>query len=266
MENISTRMEIKPVETKRVYQIIIEQIIGLIRDDELHVGEKLPPERELAERFHVSRPSVREALRVMEVMGVLERKPGGGSIVTDLNIGHFLNMLSPIFLKRTGLAIELVELRYLLESKAAELAAENITEEGAAALRNCAEKMSTAHDERDTEKEAEADIEFHEVVFSLTENYVLQSAAKFVTDLLEQSVRFGRKVILDGGFDSRRLLEQHLDIIEGIAGGEPKRARRAMESHMELVIDFYLNRYSPEGEDATAGDSSSGSAEVDDGG
>ncbi|MFO8063103.1 MAG: FadR/GntR family transcriptional regulator [Spirochaetota bacterium] len=242
-------MEIKPVETKRVYQVIIEQIIGLIRDDELHVGEKLPPERELAERFHVSRPSVREALRVMEVMGVLERKPGGGSIVTDLNIGHFLNMVSPIFLKRTGLAIELVELRYLLESKAAELAAENITEEGAAALRNCAEKMSVAHEEKDTEKEAQADIEFHEVVFSLTENYVLQSAAKFVTDLLEQSVRFGRKVILDGGFDSRRLLQQHIDIIEGIAGGEPKRARRAMESHMELVIDFYLNRYKPGSED-----------------
>lgn len=235
-------MEFKPVETKRVYQVIIEQIIELIRDDELRVGEKLPPERELAERFKVSRPSVREALRVMEVMGILERKPGGGSTVTDLNIGHFLNMLSPIFLKRTGLAIELVELRYLLESKAAELAAKNITEEGAATLRSCAETMSTAHEKNDTETEARADIEFHSTVFSLTGNYVLQSAAKFITDLLEQSVRFGRKVILEGGFESRSLLQQHLDIIDGIADGDPERARKAMEAHMELVVEFYLKQ------------------------
>jgi DNA-binding FadR family transcriptional regulator len=238
-------VDVKPVETKRVYQIIIEQIIELIRQDELRVGEKLPPERELAERFNVSRPSLREALRVMEVMGLLERKPGGGSIVTDLNIGRFLNMVSPIFLKRAGLAIELVELRYLLETKAAELAAENITEEGSAELRTFAQRMQEAFDAGDTEREARTDIEFHERVFSLTENYVLQSAAKFVTDLLEQSVRFGRYVILDGGLDPQKLLNQHLDIIEGIASGDPQAARQAMESHMQLVIDFYL-RANPE--------------------
>lgn len=241
-------MEFKPVETKRVYQAVIDQIIEMIREDEIRVGEKLPPERELAEQFGVSRASMREALRVMETMGLLERKPGGGSIVTDLNIGRFLNMLSPIFFKRGGLAIELVELRYLLETRAARLAAANISKEGAAELRSCAERMQEAHAKGDHEAESAVDIELHETLFRLTDNTVLVSAAKFVTDLLEHSVRFGRRVILEGGLNPDELLGQHLEIVDAVIAGDPPRAARAMGQHMQLVIDFYLQRYPEEGE------------------
>ncbi len=233
-------IKVQPVKTKKVYRVIIEQILEMIRTGELSVGEKLPPERQLAEMFHVSRPSVREALRVMEVMGLLDRRPGGGSVVTDLNIGELLNMLSPIFLKRGGLAIELVELRYLLETRAAELAARNITPEKALSLEGCVERMASAADDGDPEAEARADIEFHETIFSLTENYVLQEAARFVTTLLESSVRFGRRVILEGGYENRELLEQHRRILAAIAAGEPELSRAAMETHMNLVFEYYL--------------------------
>jgi len=233
-------IKVQPVKTKKVYQVIIEQILEMIRTGELAVGEKLPPERELAEMFHVSRPSVREALRVMEVMGLLDRRPGGGSVVTDLNIGELLNMLSPIFLKRGGLAIELVELRYLLETRAAELAARNITPGKALSLEKCVDRMASAAEARDSEAEAQADIEFHETIFALTENYVLQEAARFVTSLLENSVRFGRRVILEGGYENRELLEQHRRILAAIAAGEPELSRAAMETHMNLVFEYYL--------------------------
>lgn len=212
----------------------------MIRRDELRVGEKLPPERELAERFEVSRPSVREALRVMEVMGLLDRRPGGGSVVTDLNIGELLNLVSPIFLKRGGLAIELVELRYLLETRAAELAARNITDSGATSLSVCIEHMAEAGEADNSEAEARADIEFHETIFELTANYVLQQAAHFVTTLLEGSVRFGRQVILEGGYENEKLLDQHRRIAEAISAGEPELARAAMEQHMNLVFEYYL--------------------------
>jgi GntR family transcriptional repressor for pyruvate dehydrogenase complex len=251
-------MEFKPVETKRVYKAVMEQIIEMIRDDKLRVGEKLPPERELAVEFGVSRASIREALRVMETMGLLERKPGGGSIVTDLNIGSFLNMLSPIFFKRGGFAIELVELRYLLETKAARLAAENITEEGARELRGVVERMRRANTDGDRETESASDIELHETLFRLTGNTALVSAAKFVTDLLEHSVRFGRRVILEGGLEPGRLLEQHEEIVNAVAAGEPARAAQAMREHMELVIEFYLQRY-PESEDSS-GEEAAGNA------
>lgn len=70
-------MSYERIENKKIYQIIIDRIVDMIRTDELKVGEKLPPERELAAKFGVSRPSVREALRVREVIGLLERRPGG---------------------------------------------------------------------------------------------------------------------------------------------------------------------------------------------
>lgn len=212
----------------------------MIRRDELRVGEKLPPERELADMFEVSRPSVREAMRVMEVMGLLDRRPGGGSVVTDLNIGELLNLLAPIFLKRGGLEIELVELRYLLETRAAELAARNITPAGAASLSSCVERMAEAGEAGDSEAEARADIEFHETIFELTDNYVLQQAARFITSLLEGSVRFGRRVILEGGYENEKLLEQHRRIVDAISAGEPELSRAAMEQHMNLVFEYYL--------------------------
>ncbi len=239
-------MEIKPVQTKRIYQAVMEQIIEMIREDEIKVGEKLPPERELAEQFGVSRASMREALRVMETMGLLERKPGGGSVVTDLNIGRFLNMLSPIFFKRGGLAIELVELRYLLETRAARLAAANITADGKEQLQSVKERMRTAHGNADREQEVATDIELHETLFRVTGNAVLMSAAKFVTDLLEHSVRFGRRVILEAGLEPGRLLEQHMEIVDAVRAGDSERSARAMEAHMQLVIDFYLQRYPDE--------------------
>lgn len=235
-------MSYERIENKKIYQIIIERVVDMIRRDELKVGEKLPPERELAAKFGVSRPSVREALRVMEVMGLLERRPGGGSVVTDVNIGGLLNMVAPIFLKREGLAIELVELRYLLETRAAELAARNITSGRGATLRECIERMATAQAAGDQEAEAEADISFHEAIFSFSENYALRQAATFVANLLESSVRFGRRVVLEGGYGDQALLEQHRRICEAIASGDPEPARKAMEAHMKLVLEYYFRR------------------------
>ena len=233
-------MSFERIENKKIYQVIIERIIDLIRTDELRVGEKLPPERELAAKFGVSRPSVREALRVMEVMGLLDRRPGGGSVVTDVNIGGLLNMVAPIFLKREGLAIELVELRYLLETRAAELAASNITDSRAKQLNACIGRMSAAQSKGDAEAEVRADIDFHQSIFSFTDNYALRQAATFVTDLLENSVRFGRRVVLEGGYGDRQLLDQHRRIYESIVAGEPEQARKAMEAHMNLVVEYYL--------------------------
>ena len=230
-------MSFERIENKKIYQIIIERIVDMIRTDELKVGEKIPPERELAVKFGVSRPSVREALRVMEVMGLLERRPGGGSVVTDVNIGGLLNLISPIFLKREGLAIELVELRYLLETRAAELAAAGITPERAAALSDCVDRMADAQAAGDSEAEARGDIDFHETIFSFSDNYALGQAASFVTNLLESSVRFGRRVVLEGGYGDQKLLEQHRRILEGISAGDAKAARAAMEEHMSLVIE-----------------------------
>ena len=73
-------MELKTVQTQKIYKNIVEQIVNLIHDGSLKKGDKLPPERTLAEMLNVSRTSVREALKVMEIMGIIEIRPGEGTV------------------------------------------------------------------------------------------------------------------------------------------------------------------------------------------
>lgn len=90
--------------------------------------------------------------------------------MTDVNIGGLLNTVAPIFLKREGLAIELVELRYLLETRAAELAVRNITVDRADELRECLDCMATAQLAGDPQAEALGDIDFQGTIFSFSDN------------------------------------------------------------------------------------------------
>ena len=91
-------MELKTVQTQKIYKNIVEQIVDLIHDGSLKKGDKLPPERTLAEMLNVSRTSVREALKVMEIMGIIEIRPGEGSVVSDFNAEPFLSMIWPVIL------------------------------------------------------------------------------------------------------------------------------------------------------------------------
>lgn len=119
-------MPIEPVAHRRVSRSIIDQLVRMLASGELSPGDKLPSERDLAERFRLSRPSVREALRMMEIMGLIETRPGGGSYATDLNLVPFLNILSPLFLRNQDYEKELLEFRIVLELRAVESAARNL--------------------------------------------------------------------------------------------------------------------------------------------
>ena len=118
------KIDINPISTKRIYQSVIEQFIGLITGGKLKIGDKLPPERELAERFNVSRASIREAFRAMEIIGIIEVRPGGGSYVTELNIANFMSTIAPLFMRTNDTEQDLLEFRRLLETEAVRLAAE----------------------------------------------------------------------------------------------------------------------------------------------
>lgn len=232
-------MDIKPIEPKKIYQSIIEQFVIMLKDYKIKVGEKLPSERYLAERFRVSRPSVREALRAMEIIGLIEIRPGDGLFVTDINIAPFVNAISPLIMKRKNFALELLELRRMLEVRAVELASRNITAKKATLLSVPIENMKKALEDGDSEAGAEGDIEFHEAIFAITGNYVLEKAAECVVTILEISVKFTRSLMLKKKESFHKLLQQHIQIFEAIKQGKPQVARKAMEEHLDFVIEFY---------------------------
>ena len=89
-------MDFKPIKAKKIYEEIVEQIRLLMAGGELKPGDKLLPERELADRLQVSRASVREAIRALEMMGFVEIRPGDGTFVRDRNTDEIIQPLSHV--------------------------------------------------------------------------------------------------------------------------------------------------------------------------
>jgi GntR family transcriptional repressor for pyruvate dehydrogenase complex len=231
-------MEINPINSKRIYQSVIEQFIALIKTGKVKTGEKLPPERNLAELFRVSRASIREAFSAMEIIGLIEVRPGDGSYVTDLNIAPFLNTIAPLFIKNETMETELLEFRKLLELEAVELAARKAGPSGVKSLEETLDRMKEAIERNDPVTGAEADIAFHTRIFGLTDNFILNKAAACVASLVASSVRFNREKILVDPDNARELYRQHRSICEAIGAHQPELAKERMEKHLGFVLEI----------------------------
>ncbi|HEY8463702.1 MAG TPA: FadR/GntR family transcriptional regulator [Bacillota bacterium] len=231
-------MEINPISSKRIYQSVIEQFVGLLKAGKVKPGDKLPSERTLAELFQVSRASIREAFSAMEIIGLIEVRPGDGSFVTDLNIAPFLNTIAPLFVRNETMETELLEFRKLLELEAVELAATKGDPPGLKLLQDCLDRMKVAIECNDPAAGAEADILFHTRIFNLTGNFILIKAAECVASLVASSVRFNREKILINPDNARKLYQQHWLIYEAIANQQPESAKERMRQHLGFVREI----------------------------
>ena len=232
-------MEVKPIVKKRVYQEILSQFVEMLRDDRITVGERLPSERTLAEMFHVSRPSVREALRVMETIGLIETRPGGGAFVTDLNLAPFINTFAPLITRRDGFEMELLDLRELLEVKAVGLAAESANLETIKSLEKIIQRMKLALDEKDADEGARCDIEFHKIIFKGSNNFILMQAAGYVNSLMEISIKGNRSLLLQEEENAVKLYSEHKSIFEAIKQKDPVLSSKRMKKHIQRVRILY---------------------------
>ena len=229
-------MQIEPVVPKRVSQEIIEQFVKLIIQEDLKSGDRLPAERELAAKFHVSRPSLREALRVMEAIGLVEVRRGGGTFISDFNISPFLSVIAPLFMRKQGYEIEFLELRIMLELKGAELAARNPRKDKGDLLLPHVMRMKDA----DFTTGVSADIHFHRTIFQLSDSFFLQKTSELVESVLEYSVSHSRQIIIERVGSTVELYEQHRSIYQAVADSDAQQAKAAMESHLRYTLGFYL--------------------------
>jgi len=120
---------LEPIKSTRIYEEIVRQVRLLIRDGRLQSGDRLPPERDLAEQFRVSRPSVREALRALESRGLIEIRAGEGAFIRDISVDTLIEPLALVILPHREAVGELFEARRLLEPAIAALAARRATRE-----------------------------------------------------------------------------------------------------------------------------------------
>lgn len=202
---------------------IVEYIQRLILKGGLKAGQRLPSQRELAEQLGVSRPSVREALTVLETMGLVTVRVGSGVFVakTDARrpLWRYSDRCTPA---------DVYEARLGLEGYAARLAAARIDKPVEERLRRCTDAMRSALESGDVIGLAVNDTAFHDMIFELSGNPVLAAMYRPVREMLVESQRLPMAQL-------DRLSEtvcEHEAILEGIASQDPDTAEAAMQSHI----------------------------------
>lgn len=223
-----------PVQkSQTVAEQISARILDLLRQKELRPGDKLPPERELAEMLEVSRPSLREALRALSIMKIIEVRQGDGTYVSSLKPEELVEHLEFIFLLDDSTMLQLFEARKIVESGNAALAALRITEDGLADLLACLERAEAVA--ADPEAFMLADIELHEIITRAATNPLLERFMASIS-ILGQASR--RKTTFMSGITAASVVH-HRQIVAAIQARNPQAASRAMHHHLEHVEQAY---------------------------
>lgn len=212
---------------------MIKQIRSLIKTGEVKPGDKLPPERKLAETFGVSRGQVREALRKLEFYGILKTLPQSGTVVAGIGISALEGLITDILVIEESDFKSLVETRVILEKQAAHTAAIRRTTDDIAVMTNALKAYENKLKIGDSA--IEEDLLFHIKIAEAGKNNVLKSLMMIITPDIVKNFR-QLKVCDDQ--KNKRTIEEHQLILNHIIDQNPIKASSAMESHLQDVIQF----------------------------
>ncbi|HET9408557.1 MAG TPA: FadR/GntR family transcriptional regulator [Candidatus Sulfotelmatobacter sp.] len=225
-------MVYKLVKASRLYEQIVEQIEECIVQGDLKPGDQLPAERELAQRFGVSRTAVREAVKALREKGLVEAYSGRGTFITD-GTSHAVRQSLDRMVKigQADGSTHLAELRAILEPEIAAMAAARIQEPELATMREAVAVMDRS--QNDPDAYIEADLDFHLALAEAAANPLILSLIDSIVGLLrEQRLKIFR---VPGGPERGQM--HHKQILGAIEQRHAEAARRAMKSHLEQVRD-----------------------------
>lgn len=220
---------LEPVRRSRIYERIVEQIQALINAGKLRPGDQLPPERELAEMFKVSRTSVREALRALELSGYVEGRQGGGTFVRARSPEDLVQPLGAAMLAGQRELANVFEVREIIEPALARKAARRATPEQIAELEAILAKQE-AKVQRG-ESYPDEDAQFHDTIAVAADNPIVLRLLAAIMDLLRES----RASYLQSGERPVRSLEGHRRILEAIRRRDGEAAFQATLEHIVEV-------------------------------
>ena len=219
----------KEITHVRLYESVIEQIMDLIKNKELKPGDKLPPERELAEKLSISRGSLREAFRVLESRGLIKSKPGGGRFIREVRENGFTDTESIILSLKKSSILELLEAREIFEVKIAEVAAQRATTEDIELIEKALDK--TNKEEISNGKKTKSDTEFHLAIARASRNFVFVNIMQLHLDLLKETRE--KTWQIPGRREEQQ--EEHWAIFQAIKEHNSKKASEAMLRHLRSI-------------------------------
>lgn len=228
-----TNLVFKPIRPKKISEEIVEQIKSLISEGHLKPGERIPSERDLAEMLGVSRPSVREAVMVLEAMGLVESRQGGGTYVRSLTAAALADPLTTMVEGNPNLLHALLEVRMGLESWSAYLAAHRVTDEELRQLENYVGEM-----ERQSNKggwDPSLDARFHYTITAATHNTLQLHVLDTIRGLWHATIELALTEFYRQEGYLEPLMNQHRAIFEAIRSHDAERAQNCMMDHLVFV-------------------------------
>lgn len=236
-------MKYQQIRPKKIYEEVAEAIQKMIREGVLKPGDKLDSVQQLAENFQVGRSAIREALSALRAMGLIEMKQGEGTYVNKgFGADQISSPLSSAILMNEKDIAHLLEVREIIETGAAPLAAQNRTEENLEAMWEALEEMKRANG--DEELGEKADLTFHLAIVKATQNPLLFSLLSHISELMQETMRETRRLWL---FSKQTTLEQlykeHDQIFVAITEKNEDAARIAMINHLKNVESILENHF-----------------------
>jgi GntR family transcriptional repressor for pyruvate dehydrogenase complex len=228
-------MPFEKVTPEKLSAAVTRQIEKLILRGILRPGERLPSERELAERLGVSRPSLREAVAELQDKGLLTSRAGAGIYVADVLGNAFSPALVRLFADHDEAVFDYVAFRRDLEALAAERAARLASDTDLQVIQTVLNKMEAAHGKRRPEEEARLDAEFHMAIVEASHNVVMLHMMRSMFQLLREGVFYNRQMIFKQHTRRSVLLDQHRAINAALQARDPEGAREAVAAHLGYV-------------------------------
>jgi GntR family transcriptional repressor for pyruvate dehydrogenase complex len=228
--------EFEIVRRNKVYEEVARQIERVILK-KLQPGDKLPSERELAETLGVSRSSIRDAIRSLELMGMVEPRQGAGTIVREISSESLANPLANVLKHKVELVSELLDFRMMLEPPLAARAAKRVSPEELAEM----EEILQRQQEKQSRGESAVpeDTEFHYSIALASGNSVVLKVLDIVMDLL----RATRERSLQRAGRPQRSLAGHRRILAALKRHDAEGAKAAMRRHIEDVEEIVLENF-----------------------
>jgi GntR family transcriptional repressor for pyruvate dehydrogenase complex len=227
---------LKAVEKKKAFEHIVKQIRTLIEEGKLKRGDQLPSERELTETFKVSRTTVREAIRTLESMKLLQSRQGNGTYVLASSEEALVQPLAAALFHEKDDILDIFYIRKSIEPYLAQLAAQNATPREIEEMEKVMQQQAEAVERG--ENIIESDSVFHSLLARAAKNRVMERLLLALVDLLEQT----RVEYLHDDERTRKSLQGHQRVFSAIKNGDCAAARKSMLRHLEDVEKILFHK------------------------
>ncbi len=233
-------MLIMPTENLSITDAITEKLESMIATGTFKPGDSLPPERQLARDFAVSRASLRQALSVLESRGLILSRQGGGNYVCDVVKKSFSDPLIDLMRRHHELKFQIIELRQTLESSAAYFAAQRSTEEDRDNMSNRLNELQAIIPKQQPVEEAKADLELHLAIADASHNAPLSLMLRNIYALLLSDIEENLSLVHQFKDHSAKLDTQHRELVKRVITGDSEGARRMVNEHLELIRNTFV--------------------------